>query len=73
LRLIPGAWVQEIRSMMGERRVVQEALFYGLSLERHVPDGHLLREIDRFVDLTERRAPDRPPRVLPLIQTIRAA
>jgi hypothetical protein len=36
--------------MMGERRV-QEALFYGFSLERHVPDDHLLRKIDRFVDL----------------------
>jgi hypothetical protein len=28
---------------MGERRVMQEALFYGFSLERHVPDDHLLR------------------------------
>ena len=36
--------------MMGERRVMQEALFYGFSLERHVPDDHLLRKIDRFVD-----------------------
>jgi hypothetical protein len=42
--------------MMGERRVMQEALFYGFSLERHVPDGHLLRKIDRFVDLTGLRA-----------------
>ena len=33
-----------------------EALFYGFSLERHVPDGHLLRKIDRFVDLSEVRA-----------------
>jgi hypothetical protein len=46
---------QEIRPMMGERRVMQEALFYGFSLERHVPDNHLLRKIDRFVDLSERR------------------
>src|SRR5271166_5187954 len=38
--------------MMGERQVMQEALFYGFSLERHVPDNHLLRKIDRFVDLT---------------------
>jgi len=38
--------------MMGERRVMQEALFYGFSLERHVPNNHLLRNIDRFVDLT---------------------
>jgi transposase len=38
--------------MMGERRVMQEALFYGFSLKRHVPDEHLLRKIDRFVDLS---------------------
>src|SRR5271155_2423762 len=42
--------------MMGERRVMQEALFYGFSLERHVPDNHMLRRIDRFVDLSELRA-----------------
>jgi hypothetical protein len=42
--------------MMGEPRVMQEALFYGFVLERHVPDGHLLRKIDRFVDLSEVRA-----------------
>ena len=42
--------------MMGERRVMQEALFYGFSLEGHVPDNHLLRKIDRFVDLSEVRA-----------------
>ena len=41
--------------MMGERRVMQEALFYGFSLERHVPDDHMLRKIDRFVDLSEVR------------------
>jgi hypothetical protein len=37
--------------MMGERTAVQEALFYEFSLERHVPSDHLLRSIDRFVDL----------------------
>ena len=36
---------------MGERRVQQEALFYEFSLERHVPETHLLRHIDRFVEL----------------------
>src|ERR1700729_4252734 len=41
--------------MMGERRMMQEALFCGFSLERHVPDNHLLRKIDRFVDLSEVR------------------
>jgi hypothetical protein len=39
--------------MMGERTVAQEALFYSFSLERHVPADHLLRSIDRFVDLSE--------------------
>jgi transposase len=43
-------------AMMGEQRTMQEALFYGFSLERHVPSDHLLRKIDRFVDLTEVRA-----------------
>ena len=42
--------------MMGERRVMQEALFYGFSLERQVPDNHMLRKIDRFVDLSDLRA-----------------
>ncbi len=41
--------------MMGERQVRQEALFYGFSLEEHVPADHLLRSIDRFVELTEIR------------------
>ncbi len=38
--------------MMGERTVMQESLFYGFSLEDHVPADHLLRSIDRFVDLS---------------------
>jgi transposase len=37
--------------MMGERQVQQDAMFYEFSLERHVPETHLLRAIDRFVDL----------------------
>src|ERR1700712_5145297 len=41
--------------MMGERTVAQEALFYTFSLERHVPAEHLLRSIDRFVDLSDIR------------------
>ena len=41
--------------MMGHRQVEQAALFYGFSLERHVPTDHLLRSIDRFVDLGELR------------------
>tara|TARA_R110000764_G_scaffold35186_6_gene78672 strand:+ start:35028 stop:36410 length:1383 start_codon:yes stop_codon:yes gene_type:complete len=37
--------------MMGDRQVMQEGLFYEFSIERHVPEDHLLRVIDRFVDL----------------------
>jgi transposase len=37
--------------MMGERTVLQEPLFFGFSLEWHVPADHMLRSIDRFVDL----------------------
>jgi hypothetical protein len=58
--------------MMGERRVMQEALFYGFSLERRVPNSHLLRKIDRFLDLSEVRphlaltiAPWGGPRLIP--------
>ncbi len=42
--------------MMGERQVQQDALFYEFSLERRVPETHLLRAIDRFVDLDGVRA-----------------
>ena len=42
--------------MMGERRTGQGSLFYEFSLERHVPAEHMLRAIDRFVDLGELRA-----------------
>ena len=41
--------------MMGERTVMQEALFYSFRIEDHVPQDHLLRSVDRFVDLTEIR------------------
>ena len=46
--------------MMGERQTDQPELFYGFSLERHVPPDHLLRSIDRFVDLGDIRAQLRP-------------
>src|ERR1700722_9384310 len=42
--------------MMGPRQVDQAALFYEFSLERHVPATHLLRSIDRFVDLSDARS-----------------
>src|SRR3974390_11582 len=41
--------------MMGHQQVEQAALFYEFSLERHVPTDHLLRSIDRFVELGELR------------------
>src|SRR5215472_5425936 len=41
--------------MMGHRQVEQAALFYEFSLEKHLPGDHLLRSIDRFVDLQEIR------------------
>ena len=41
--------------MMGPRQVEQGALFYDFSLDAHVPGDHLLRSIDRFVDLSEVR------------------
>jgi transposase len=46
--------------MMGERQTDQPELFYGFSLERHVPADHLLRSIDRFVDLGDIREQLRP-------------
>jgi transposase len=41
---------------MGKRQVQQDAFFYEFALERHVPEKHLLRAIDRFVELNEVRA-----------------
>ena len=42
--------------MMGPRQEAQAVLFYEFSLEEHVPQDHLLRSIDRFVDLTSIRS-----------------
>lgn len=39
--------------MLGPR---QGALFYDFNLEALVPQGHLLRSVDRFVDLSGVRA-----------------
>jgi transposase len=38
--------------MMGPKQEAQSALFYDFSIEDHVPLDHLLRAIDRFVDLS---------------------
>lgn len=37
--------------MMGSRQEAQGALFYEFSIEAHVPPDHMLRSVDRFVDL----------------------
>ena len=42
--------------MMGPQQTDQAALFYSFSLERHVPALHLLRAIDRFVELSSVRS-----------------
>ncbi len=42
--------------MMGSRQEAQVSLFYEFSLEDHVPQDHLLRSIDRFVDLISIRS-----------------
>lgn len=41
--------------MMGPKKEAQAALFYEFCLEDHVPQDHLLRSIDRFVDLADMR------------------
>ena len=41
--------------MMGQRGGNQERLFYSFSLEDHIPSDHLLRGIDRFLDLSDLR------------------
>ena len=41
--------------MMGPWQVAQGALFYEFSIEDHVPPDHLLRAMDRFVDLGDMR------------------
>src|SRR5918992_363347 len=46
--------------MMGPRQVEQGALFYNFSLDAHMPADHLLRSIDRFVDLSGLRSHLKP-------------
>ena len=41
--------------MMGPKQEAQPAQFYEVSLDGHVPQDHLLRPIDRFVDLSDIR------------------
>ncbi len=37
--------------MMGQQKSVQDQLFYSFHLENHIPQTHLLRAIDRVLDL----------------------
>jgi transposase len=41
--------------MLGAKQEAQGALFYEVSIDDHVPQDHLLRSIDRFVDLSSIR------------------
>ena len=43
---------QGAESMMGPRQVEQGALFYNFSLDAHVQADHMLRSVDRFIDLS---------------------
>src|SRR4030088_2394569 len=42
--------------MMGQQRGGQKQLFYSFNLDDHVPSDHLLRGIDRFLDLGDLRS-----------------
>src|SRR5512134_435873 len=42
--------------MMGQRSGLQERLFYAFNLEDYVPQDHLLRAIDRCLDLSNLRS-----------------
>ena len=41
--------------MMGSRTGSQDRLFYSFNLEDHIPQNHLLRNVDRCLDLSELR------------------
>ena len=38
--------------LMGTKGDDQDRLFYSFNLDKHVPADHLLRRIDRFLDLS---------------------
>lgn len=41
--------------MMGQLPAAQNSLFYDFCLERHIPEDHLLRRIDQFLDFDQIR------------------
>jgi transposase len=45
----------EVLTMMGSQGGAQDRLFYSFNLDDHVPKDHLLRGVDRFLDLSELR------------------
>jgi len=51
--------------MMGNQGAGQAPLFYAFNLEDHVPRDHLLRGIDRFLDLSDLRRHLAPVTVRP--------
>ena len=53
--MIQCCWYAGLTLMMGHRQVEQAALFYEFSLERHIPPVHLLRSVDRFIELGDLR------------------
>lgn len=53
LYIINPLITMETASMMGHQKAVQDQLFYSFHLEDHVPQTHLLRAIDRVLDLDD--------------------
>jgi transposase len=47
--------VSEDIGVMGSQEGGQERLFYSFKLDDHIPSSHLLRGVDRFLDLNELR------------------
>jgi transposase len=41
--------------MMGQQAGLHDQLFYSFNLDSHIPSDHLLRRIDRFLDLSDLR------------------
>ena len=50
-RVVPSSDAEGVLAMMGRGRW-RRALFCEFSIEDHVPEGHLLRRIDCFVELS---------------------
>jgi hypothetical protein len=48
--------------MMGQRSGGHRQLFYSFNLDDHVPPDHLLRGIDRFLDVSFAKLPQGPER-----------